>query len=78
MKKIRKKDEETGRSIIVLGHSLIDDVVSILHKELNGLLSEMSIIFNWFGSPDACDAIVDKVSANGGALRPYYLSKCHF
>lgn len=37
----KTKDEETGQSIIVLGHSLIDDVVSISHKELYGLLSGM-------------------------------------
>lgn len=40
-KTIKQKDEETGQSIIVLRHSLSDDVVSISHKELNGLLSEM-------------------------------------
>lgn len=60
-KKKKKKDEITGQFIIVLGHSLVDGVVSISHEEFNGLLSEMSIIFKWLGSLDAC-YMVDTLS----------------
>lgn len=39
---------------------------SVFHLELNGLLSEMSIIFKCLGSPDVC-YVVDKLSTTGGA-----------